>query len=227
MEYKRKLSPGNLQHILPKYGHLSHLVEIMEFSSFDVARQQGNHETAQPLSCFLDSQDIDFINTVSIIFNKKYNIYRFGTPLFLPIPWQNVQFSAKLASMSSLVVQRKQLFGCTIQTVINFLTFVAIWWYCVCSAHRCKGTNWLILKDISAFIQELQICLHYVLDDPRIPGYDGNITHCYYYKFKEVDANENLFFRMASLWFFSRKYLLLWHLHCNVSLIFLEYNSDS
>ena len=61
--------------------------------------------------------------------------------------------------MSSLVIQCKQLFF--------FLTFDAIWWYCICSAHRCKGTNWLILKDISAFIQELQICSHYLLNNPH------------------------------------------------------------
>ena len=41
MEYKRKLNPGNLQDqdMWPNYGHLSQLAEIMEFSSFDVARQ--------------------------------------------------------------------------------------------------------------------------------------------------------------------------------------------
>ena len=39
MVYKRKLSSGNLLDMWPKYGHLSDLAEMMEFSSFDVVRQ--------------------------------------------------------------------------------------------------------------------------------------------------------------------------------------------
>ena len=39
MAYKRKLSLRNLLDMCPQYGHLSNLPEIMEFSSFDVARQ--------------------------------------------------------------------------------------------------------------------------------------------------------------------------------------------
>ena len=41
MEYKRKLSPENLQDMSrdsSRHGHLLHLAEIKEFSSFDVAR---------------------------------------------------------------------------------------------------------------------------------------------------------------------------------------------
>ena len=44
MEYKRKLSPGNLQDMWPKYGHLA---EIMEFSSFDIARQHRKPRDGQ------------------------------------------------------------------------------------------------------------------------------------------------------------------------------------
>ena len=39
MAYKRKLSLRNLLDMWPKYGHLSNLAEIMEFSALDVARQ--------------------------------------------------------------------------------------------------------------------------------------------------------------------------------------------
>ena len=44
-----KLSLGNLLDMWPKYGHLSNLVEIMEFLSFGVARKHMNTQDGPSL----------------------------------------------------------------------------------------------------------------------------------------------------------------------------------
>ena len=68
MEYKWKLSPGSLLDMWPKYGHLSNLAEIMKFRYSLLLGNIGNQKMAQLFSCLLDSQELDSVNIINIIF---------------------------------------------------------------------------------------------------------------------------------------------------------------
>ena len=93
MAYKWKLSLGNLRDIWPKYGHLSNLAEIMEFSSFDVARQHRKPQAGQAFSCLLDSQGLYSINTINITFQNTYTLFiDLGQHIFSPHPEQMYNF---------------------------------------------------------------------------------------------------------------------------------------
>ena len=72
--YKPKLSLQSLLCMSPQLGYLSVWAEILAFLSVDVAM----NKTIHLYSWHLDSQELEFVNTINIIFNHVYNIYRFG-----------------------------------------------------------------------------------------------------------------------------------------------------